>query len=336
MMRKIGILFFTEKGGQLAEKLKAKSPENWTFCQYDKSKQKAIDFVEKNFNETDALVFIGAAGIAVRLIAPLITKKDKDPAVIVIDELGRFVIPILSGHIGGGNHLASETAKLIGAEAVITTATDINNRFAVDVWATENSCAVEEIDKIKKISAAVLADEPIGFYCSEFTVFGTMPTCFSTCEQFKKIGITVTLGGEEKRFEEELRIIPKIVTLGVGCRRDTDSEKFEQFILNNLNKEKISLRSIKNVASIDIKEKEECILNFCKKYDLPLKVYTAEELMTEKGAFHHSDFVEKTTGADNICERSASRLSGGKLIIRKTAAEGMTMAAARREWMCKF
>lgn len=336
MIRKICLLAFTDKGMELAGKIENKLSSERSVLIYDKKKEKAADFVSENFAEKEAFVFVGATGIAVRLIAPFINRKDKDPAVIVIDELGRFVIPVLSGHIGGGNQLALEIAEMIGAEPVITTATDINGCFSADVWATDLGCVIEDISRIRDISSAVLRDEKIGFRCVGFSVTGKKPSCFAEEREETLYGITVSTGREKDVFEKELRVIPRIVTLGVGCRKNTDSRVFEKFVLEILEKENISLKSIENVVSVDLKKNEKCILDFCRKYELPFQVYSAQKLMEIAGDFDHSDFVEKTTGADNICERSASLKSGGKLIIRKTAAGGVTVAAAAREWMCKF
>ena len=117
---------------------------------------RAADWTGKVFGESDALVFIGAAGIAVRSIAPHIASKTTDPAVVVIDEAGRFVIPILSGHLGGANELAFRLASITGGQAVITTATDVNGVFAFDDWARRMNCAVENADLIREVSGTLL------------------------------------------------------------------------------------------------------------------------------------------------------------------------------------
>ncbi|MGB5823299.1 MAG: cobalamin biosynthesis protein [Proteocatella sp.] len=122
------------------------------------------EFTQQAFENADQIIYIGAAGIAVRAIAPFIISKEIDPGVMVIDELGSFVIPILSGHIGGSNAVAQMLAEMLGSTPVITTATDINNRFAVDTWAVNHNMTVANIENIKHISAAVLENRIIGIY----------------------------------------------------------------------------------------------------------------------------------------------------------------------------
>ncbi|MBQ4353489.1 MAG: cobalamin biosynthesis protein CbiG, partial [Clostridia bacterium] len=114
------------------------------------------------FTEHDALIFIGACGIAVRDIAPHLKNKTVDPAVLVLDDQGKFVIPILSGHIGGANALACHLAEKLGAFPVITTATDGNGKFSCDTWAVTHNCAISSMKTAKDISAAILtADVPV-------------------------------------------------------------------------------------------------------------------------------------------------------------------------------
>ena len=122
----------------------------------------------------EGVIFVGACGIAVRSIAPYIAGKKTDPAVLVIDECGKFVIALLSGHLGGANELALRCAGYLKAVPVVTTATDLHSRFAVDVFAKKNGCAIFHMKAAKEASAALLAGESIGFY-SEFPWDGELP-----------------------------------------------------------------------------------------------------------------------------------------------------------------
>ena len=130
--------------------------------------------------------------------------------------------------------------------------------------------------------------------------------------------------------------MPKIVTLGVGCHKNGDSENFEKAVLKALADNEISLTAVERVASVYLKKDEKCIADFCGKYRLPFVTFSPDELMATSGDFAHSDFVEKITGADNVCERSCVLASGGRLIMKKTPSEGVTVAAAVRPWKCRF
>ncbi len=130
----------------------------------------------------DGVIFIGACGIAVRSIAPYIVGKKTDPAVLVVDECGNFVISLLSGHLGGANELAFRCAGYLGATPVVTTATDLHSRFAVDVFAKKNGCAIFHMKAAKEASAALLAGEKIGFY-SEFPWEGELPEGLILCDR---------------------------------------------------------------------------------------------------------------------------------------------------------
>lgn len=171
-MKTISILSFTERGKLLAEKLSAALNKNHTTEVFDR-RTDAKAYLSEHFAEKDVFIFICAAGIAVRLIAPLIRGKDVDPAVVVMDEFGRYAIPILSGHLGGANEAAAEIAELTGAQVILTTATDINGKFAVDVWSKYAGCKIMDVSGIKTVSSAVLAGEKIGIH-SGFPFEGNM------------------------------------------------------------------------------------------------------------------------------------------------------------------
>ncbi len=328
---KVGLVSFTPDGAKTAQKLLALQAVE--FVLYEKAQGSLKDFVSHCFSSRFALVFVGAAGIAVRLIAPLLRAKNIDPAVVVIDEKGRFVIPLLSGHIGGANKLAHALAKELGATPVITTATDLNNVWAADVWAVEAGCAIPRTENIKHLSSALLAGKEIGL-ASDFERVGSLPAGLSEHASLP-CGICVTLDDTKQPFLRTLTVVPRIVTIGVGCRKETDPQAFEAFLLKTLKNAKISPWAVEAVASIDLKRGEKCITDFCKKYDLPFLTYTAQELTGVSGQFTPSEFVQKVTGTDNVCERAAAAAGGG-LILRKQAKSGITAALAQRNWRCEF
>lgn len=328
----IGIISFTYNGSILLQKVIAGLEE--TFYPYDKSMGSVKVWLQDKFYSCNAIIFIGAVGIATRLIADLILSKDKDPAIIVIDEKGMFVIPILSGHIGGGNHLSHRLANMLGATPVITTATDINGKFAVDVWSVTNGCVIDDVSKVKTISSAVLKGDKVGFY-SNFTIMGKLPEELVLSDN-GSLGICVSLNDKLKPFDTTLNIIPRVITIGIGCRKNTKFDDLEQFIIEVLIEHNISLKSIKAIASIDLKKEEKCLLEVAKKYGLDFQTFSEKELNAVKGTFNASEFVKATTGVDNVCERSAVLQSGGKLIVNKTVKKGMTLAISLSGWKNNF
>jgi len=318
---KHAVLFFTQSG----EKVAAAVREGLDAVVYDKGKESVAEFVKNNWEHCESFLFIGAAGIAVRLIAPFIRAKDEDPAVIVIDDMGKNVIPILSGHLGGANRLGRAIAQKIGAACILTTGTDIHGAFAVDTWAGENGCVIGNIQNIKHVSGALLRGETVGFY-SDFEFEGSLPE--NVQEGMFPHGICLSLTESKRPFPITLNVIPKIVTIGAGCRKGTDSTAFERFICDMLFDCDISLKAVKKMATIDRKQEEKAILDFCRKFSIELETFTGDELMRQKGEFAASEFVKRIVGADNVCERSAWACEQGEKVYlkRKTARAGMTAA----------
>lgn len=304
------------------------------------------DWTGRRFAQSDAIIFIGACGIAVRSIAPFVSSKKTDPAVVVIDEQGKFAISLLSGHIGGANELTEEISNLLHATPVITTATDINNKFAVDVFAKTNGCYISDMTMAKEISAALVNGNSVGF-ASDFPWVGEIPKELQLLDEEDEtkekpeMGIYVTNSYLKHPFVHTLYLVPKIITLGVGCKKDTPAETVEKVVRKACDELLIPSVSMELVASIDLKKEEQGILEYCKERNLPFETYSAEQLKEVEGSFAESKFVEETTGVDNVCERSAilgSSKHGEKsnLILRKYAEDGVTAALARRKWSVQF
>jgi len=328
---KVNIIYFTNKGKKVSERI---LPHINNVAVYDKLNTTVKEFVANAFTKDNTIIFIGAIGIAVRMIAPLIKSKDKDAAVVVIDELGNYIIPILSGHIGGANEVAVKLSGILGSKVVITTATDINNKIAIDTWATKNNCAINDISKIKFISAIVLNDISVGLSC-DFNVIGELPKEFDYGKN--QVGVSISFDDKKEPFEKTLILIPKIVVIGVGCRKNVSSESFEEFVLRTLKNNNISEKAVCTICSIDLKKEEECILDFCNKYDIEFITLTKEQLLTVDSVSSESQFVKGVTGVGNVCERSAIYVSGNKeVLLPKTCENGMTISIGTKDWECKF
>lgn len=332
----VRIVSYTAKGGQTAHRIDEALSERGHNCRRfalpkflsagdEPLTVSAEQWAGNGFQNADALIFVCASGIAVRAIAPWVRDKKTDPAVLVLDEHGTFAIPLLSGHIGGANMLAKTLSEALGAVPVITTATDINDLFAVDVFAKNNRLFITDMHLAKEISAALLSGEPVGF-SSDLPVSGALPKGLVTGDA--PIGVCVSR--EDKTpFAKTLRLIPQRVALGAGCRRGKDPAAFDAFVRRELAAHGVSVNELCCAASIDLKKDEPALLAFAKANGLPFCTYSADELNTAAGEFSGSAFVKKTTGTDCVSERAAVLACGGELIVRKIAEDGMTVALAR-------
>ena len=294
-------LAFTAKGEALARRLAEALPGSVSRCGGDVTLK---GWTAEHFAQDEALIFVGAVGIAVRAIAPHCRSKAADPAVVVVDEGGNFAVPLLSGHLGGANALARALAKACGAVPVITTATDVNGLFAVDLWAKAQNCAVLEPECIKRVSGALLAGQTVRYW-SPWPVAGETPA-------------------------GALHLVPRIGVLGVGCRRGTTAQQLEEAFAAFCAASDLSPVAVCAAASIDLKKDEPGLAEFCKVHGWPITFYPADELRAVPGQFTPSAFVASVTGVDNVCERSAVKASGGTLLLPKTAGGGVTLALAVR------
>ncbi len=319
-------LAFTDRGLALAGRLAEVLPGSVSRC--GKNGVPLAEWTAQQFAQSDALIFVGAAGIAVRAIAPHCRSKATDPAVVVMDECGRFAVPILSGHLGGANDLARELAAVCGAVPVITTATDANGLFAVDEWAKKQRCTVLEVEKIKLVSGKLLAGENVACW-SDFPIAGSAPAGVTMAGTQAEADFAVTLFPQG----EALHLVPKIGVLGIGCRRGTPAEQLEQEFAVFCSEHGLAPQAISAAASIDLKQNETGLLEFCKNHLWNVTFYSAEQLKNAPGEFTPSAFVRSVTGVDNVCERAAVLTAGGPLRVKKYAAGGVTFALAQMPYL---
>ena len=325
---KLSIIGFTSKGADLSIKLKELLKESGYECtlysassfvdqkEIEKTNKSLEEWSRDRFSEKNAIVFIGAMGIAVRAIAPCIKDKLSDVPVVVIDEKGRFVIPVLSGHVGGANELANLIASLLNAEAVITTATDINSKFAVDIFAKKNNLFITNKDGIAKVSSKVLeginiriaVDKDIENFCK-----GSFDSSVEFVEYKEDDYFDVLITSDSNKKNADLILRQKEYVLGIGCKRGKNFEEIDEFVKDVLSENGIEINEVCAVSSIDVKKDEEGIKRFCEEYNIPFLTYTADELKEVKGDFETSDFVLENVGVDNVCERAA--IKGGEEIL---------------------
>lgn len=281
------------------------------------------------FQDADGIIYIGAAGIAVRAIAPYIKSKTTDPAVVVLDAGACFCISLLSGHLGGANDLARETARFTGAVPVITTATDVNGRFAVDEFARKNELKLSDMKLAKEVTADLLDGKEIGFF-SDFPVTGELPEGLVRNEKREHI-IHITVKTGNRQETGTLFLIPRAVVIGIGCKRGTPKEAVEELADRVLEEAGVPWSAVAAVASIELKKDEAGLIRFAEDKKKPLYFLTAEELEQAQGGFQESEFVRGVTGVGNVCERAAVMAcrAGGvqnELLTGKQAFHGVTAA----------
>lgn len=293
----------------------------------------------RQWNQFDAHVFVGAAGIAVRKTAPLLRDKATDPAVVSCSESGSHLIPLLSGHLGGGNRLARRLARISGGEAVITTATDTRGITAFDEAAAREQACVLNPDAIKALNASLLAGDSILFHgpqeiyerywkeCpqvipaetegKEATETPDVPAVYWDVTAPETVGKAPALSVRSASF-----------VLGIGCKKGTDPELLKQSAEEFLHREGLSRSRLKALASCTLKEQEPAILALAEQWGVPFQVFTPDEL-DKVDIPTPSDAVFEKTGTHSVSEASAILASGGTLKTPKTVCNGsITLALA--------
>lgn len=328
----VAVIAFTRRGAELGRKLAAAlggalyAPARFA-ADAGAEPVPALDaWTAARWEDSDALVFVGAAGIAVRAVAPHVRDKFTDPAVVSVDEEGRFAVPLLSGHVGGANELALRVAELTGGQAAVSTATDVNGLFAVDVWAKGNGLVITDRALAREVSAALLEGKAVGF-ASDWG----HPCPAGLTQGPAELGVWVTARTGAGPFSRTLRLAPKGLILGVGCRRGTERAAIEEAAAEALaGYEPLAVAA---VATIDLKKDEPGLLAFCAARGLPLLTFSAGELSAVAGDFTPSDFVKGVTGVDNVCERAAAA-AGGRIVVPKLAKNGVTASVAEKRHVC--
>ena len=282
------------------------------------------------FNGYDRIVFIGAAGIAVRYIAPFVADKRRDPAVVVIDPVGRYVIPILSGHLGGANAYAVELAKAMGAEAVLTTASDSLGFEAIDVFAQRENYAFDDMVAMKEVAAAMVAGRQILWYSEEDALpdYPHIKRVTSMGAADVKDGVVVTTKDVEIR--SGLQLVPRRIHLGIGSKKGTDPQTLVELIKKTLKTYAIHPMALAAIHTIDIKKEEPAIVYAAKAFGVPLKIYTAEELSGNENRCEGSDFVRATVGVSSV-SCTAAYMGGEMMIAEKIREEGFTLSITKEK-----
>ncbi len=327
-MKRAAVLSFSDRGADTARRVKDALGGAWEtelYAPRGDLKEKTAEL----FPAVDALIFVGACGIAVRAVAPYVVSKTSDPAVLVLDERGSFVISLLSGHIGGGNALTEALAAALGAVPVVTTATDVNRRFSVDAWAARQGLVIESMDLAKKYSASILKEDLP--FTSDEPLEGAPPAGTFPGET-GALGFAVTVR-DESPYTETLRLIPTVLHVGIGCRRGTPAEAIRAAVEDAFRENGLLLSAVAAFASIDVKADELGLLSYAEETGREIRFFSAEQLRAAPGEYSASAFVANTVGVDNVCERAAvlSAGEGAGLLVRKIGRNGVTVAVAREK-----
>jgi len=322
------------------------------------------------FTRFSGLVFIMAAGIVVRLLAPYLGSKNIDPAVVVVDERGKFAVSLLSGHWGGANELAREVAGATGAQPVVTTATDVNGLPAVDVWARKMGMEIEPFSRAKDINAVTVNGGRVAVFVDPG--LGKIPLFGEECYKIpfggeilqlidergweikslgeikqldlervrldsKRWGALVFITSRVMEIDEDIPYVflrPRNVIAGIGCRKGVKQDAVRRAIFDALEKSGRSPMSLKLIATVNLKKAEPALRETAEELGVPLLFYSVEELAAVAGEFSYSEFVQKAVGVGSICERAA--VLGGKkpkLILPKMKFPGVTVALAEEKFL---
>lgn len=300
--------------------------------------QSSAEILARNFNLYRGHLVVGATGLVVRHIAPWLKSKKEDPAVVVLSQDGRWSISLVSGHLGGGNELALRAAEIIGGQAVITTATDVENLPALEMLAQEADLEIDDFTRLPAISRRLVEGEKLPLYDPEGRL---APFTAQWADRFELIGsdqaeamdgpqVRVDYRLEKATWPEALIMRPKVLVLGLGCHKGLPPEDMEMFVRSRLKEAGLSDKSVALLATVEIRRQEPALLELSRVFDRPLKIFSKEEL--EKVLTPNpSETVLRRIGVPSVCEAAALLASGSdQLLISKQKGQGCTLAAALR------
>lgn len=366
---KIAIVCITENGKNLAFEIQSKLNNGDVYLIRNKKNNFKIDEEKNNvflvedrlsnlvpslFEEYQYIVFIMATGIVVRVIAPYINNKFSDPAILVSDEKGRNIISLLSGHMGGANEMTTYISELIGANPVITTATDVNKKSSLDMIAKKLDAYIDDFrENVKDVNAMLVNNREVGLYIDGNYEIDTrgfkILTNFEDVDSTEKIAIISSKNNfidyyienkKENELDEQMlrkkcsegniiKVVPKEIVIGIGCRRNTESSLLQESLNNLLHQYNIDISSIKEIGSIDVKSDEKAIIDLASSLSVPFKTFSVDEISKVDHLFEKSDFVKKNVGVYCVSEPVAYLLSEGNLIIEKHKYKGITISVGR-------
>jgi len=274
--------------------------------------------VEKIFSRYDTLLFIMASGIVVRTIAPLIKSKDTDPGILVMDENSNFVTSLLSGHLGGANEAAKKIGKLADAVPVISTASDVSGKIAVDTIAMKIGARLESLESAKKVTSLIVAGKSVDLKVPQ-NIGGDNPSGVVVVSNAKNIEVS--------------QIIPENIVVGIGCRRDTPTESIMTTLREVFERLNLHMKSIRILATVDVKKDEKGLIDAGRFLGKKIVIIDRDEIKKVEDRFITSEFVRKTIGVGAVSGPVALLASGrdGEFLIEKYMRDGVTISVYQEE-----
>lgn len=327
----ISILSFSDQGAVLARQLLSHLGDA---VHYDNRKGQVKSQMNRIWDQSDQILFIGATGIAVRYIAPFIKHKTLDPAVLVVDDQGKFVISLLSGHIGGANAFAEWISSLIpGSIPVITTASDGRGFESLDLYIRRHGFSILSDENLTKLMGIMVNGGRIAYLCEtgcdlNYPNAVEVQSLWELPEDVE--GVFIVSSTVRQAYLPSLQVVPRNLHLGMGCRKGTSSKEILDLIYQTFDRNHLSLLGVASISSIDIKAEEAGLLEAAQELDVPIHFYTKEEIAKVEELFPSSSFVKQTIGVGAVAEPCAY-LSGGELIVHRVEGSGVTLAIARED-----
>lgn len=333
---KIACFSFTDSGRKLGEKLEKINLDKYIIHHYENKKvEGGIKLLlHKAWREYDGLIFISSTGIAVRMINPFIEDKIKDPAIVVLDDMGRFSISLLSGHIGGANLLAKDIGEILGSTPVITTATDNRGIESVDIFAKSNNYYMEDMKTVTTITSLMVNEKTIGLYTEDDKIIN-----YNNIIRVKDLnniddkieGLIIVSSEKINNINIKMPItylVLRNINIGIGCRKGVEGKRIIEAVEEVLKGLNLSKESVQAIGTVEVKKDEEGIIEASKYFNCPMKIFTIDEIKKVEDKFEKSQFVKDTIGVYSVSEPCAYLL-GGRLIHVKSKHNGITISISK-------
>ena len=350
--KKIAILSITNNGRELALRIKEimknvdvffiKKDTDYKSDEVTVVNKGLKEFIPQIFDKYEYLVFIMATGIVVRTIAPLVMSKFSDPAILVMDEKGNNIISLLSGHMGGANEMTLYMSDLLNSHPVITTATDVNKKSSLDMIAKKLNGHIDDFrDNVLKINSMLVNNEEVHLYIDgNYKINHQGFTLYDEKTDLDKVRNLVIVTNKkdinkilnkniENLNEKIIKVTPKDIVIGVGCKKNTDSDHMKNSLIKFLAEYNIDINAVKEIGSIEIKKDEKAIIDLAKFLDVKFKTFSVEEISKVDYLYEKSDWVKKNVGVYSVSDPVAHLLSEGRVIINKQKYDGITFSIGR-------